>query len=336
MENELISIIVSAYNAENTIKKCVNSILAQSYALFELIIVDDGSTDNTATIIDEMKLQDSRIFVVHKENGGLTSARKKGYTLSKGEYICFIDSDDYIEKDYLKELHSLMKEGTDIVIGSYYIENHDSSIIKQFDATHIDAKDFANRLILPSIYYVKGEDKVQYPDFVWLRLYRKSVITEKCFVSERVCYTEDLFFQFFTLLNAAGVAVSDKPIYHYIITEQSLSQKYRKNKLQMLKNRYEMVKEYCVQNGIDITDNRYRGLQYVSMLGCVYNAKLSKNYLCFRDECKKIYKAFPDCWKCPKQGSFRFENAKHYFIYILMKMRLYRLLYFLVGVRVCG
>lgn len=332
MKSELISVIVSAYNAENTIMKCINSILVQTYKLFELIIVDDGSNDKTLAIINEMKLKDERILVVHKENGGLTSAREKGFTLSNGEFICFIDSDDYIEEDYLKELHSFMNKGTDIVIGSYYVENQGCITAKQFNSIHIDKKYFTDKFILPSICYIKDMDEIQYPDFVWLRLYRKSIITKECFVSERICYTEDLFFQLNALRNATGVAISDKLVYHYVVTEQSLTQKYRNNKLQMVRNRLEMVKEYCYENHIYVPESRYIGLEYTSMLGCVYNARVSNDLSKFKFECQTIRNAFSKCFKISHQRTIEFNNIKQCLIYNMMRMKLYTILYILMGV----
>ena len=254
------------------------------------------------------------MIAIHKENGGLTSARKAGYDISKGSFICFLDSDDYIEFNYLEELFSLMESGTDIAVGSYYVENDGNRSVRQFDSVHIEKSDFTRKLILPSIYYIDTEDEFQYPDFVWLRLYRKSIIHNDCFVSERECYTEDLFFQFYALLRAQGVTISSKPIYHYVINGNSLTQTYRKNKLYMLENRYRMVQEFCRSNSIGISNYRYAGLQITSMFGCIYNARLIGNYSIFRDECRKTYSAFPDCWKMDTKKNGTFANVKQYLI----------------------
>ena len=332
MDGELISVVVAAYNAENTIDRCVTSILAQSYTEFELIIVDDGSKDQTPKIADEWVLKDKRVSVIHKENGGLTSARKAGYDVSNGSFICFLDSDDYVEGNYLEELFSLMKNGTDIAMGSYYVENDGAHSVKQFDSAHIEKSDFTRKLILPSIYYIDTEDEFQYRDFVWLRLYRKSIIHDDCFVSERECYTEDLFFQFYALLRAQGVAITSKTIYHYVINGNSLTQIYRKNKLCMLENRYRMVQEFCRDQSVDISDYRLAGLQLTSMFGSVYNARLNRNYSIFRNECKKIYGAFPDCWKMNTSKTGTFVNVKQYLVFQLMKMRCYALLYLVMGI----
>ena len=97
--NNLISVIVPVYNVEKFLVKCVDSILAQTYTNLEIIIVDDGSPDNCPAICDELAKKDSRIKVIHKENGGASSARNAGLDIAKGEYIGFVDGDDYIAKD---------------------------------------------------------------------------------------------------------------------------------------------------------------------------------------------------------------------------------------------
>ena len=117
---DLISVVVPIYNVENYIKKCVDSILSQTYKNLEIILVDDGSPDNCPQICDEYAQKDNRIKVIHKENGGLSDARNAGIDISKGKFITFIDSDDYIEKDYVEVLYNSIKENaSDMAIGSH-------------------------------------------------------------------------------------------------------------------------------------------------------------------------------------------------------------------------
>lgn len=97
----MISIIVPVYNVDTFLKKCVDSILSQSYKNFELILVDDGSTDNSGNICDYYASIDKRVRVIHKINGGVGAARNTGMSIAKGKYITFIDSDDYVEPEYL-------------------------------------------------------------------------------------------------------------------------------------------------------------------------------------------------------------------------------------------
>lgn len=101
-----ISIIVPVYNVEKYLNRCLDSILNQTFTDFELILVDDGSTDNSGIICDEYKTKDNRIKVIHKENGGLSSARNAGLDIARGRYIGFVDSDDFISKDMYQILYN--------------------------------------------------------------------------------------------------------------------------------------------------------------------------------------------------------------------------------------
>ena len=110
-----ISIIIPVYNAEDTLQKCVDSLLAQSFEDFELILIDDGSRDMSPQICDEYATRDSRILVIHKDNGGVSSARNKGLEHASGQWITFVDSDDWVDKDFFPTLDTK----ADIVFGSY-------------------------------------------------------------------------------------------------------------------------------------------------------------------------------------------------------------------------
>ena len=114
--NELISIIVPVYNVEKYLEKCVNSIVNQTYKNLEIILVDDGATDNSGKLCDELAKIDNRIKVYHKENGGLSDARNYGVERATGDYIGFVDSDDYIDSEMYEELYeAIKKENVDVV-----------------------------------------------------------------------------------------------------------------------------------------------------------------------------------------------------------------------------
>lgn len=125
-----LSIIVPVYNVEKYLVRCVNSILSQSFSDFELILVDDGSTDQSGMICDDYSKIDIRVRVIHKKNGGLSDARNVGLDAMKGQYVCFIDSDDWIPKDALSGLlHSLKKNHAQFVVGNL-VEIYDDGTIK--------------------------------------------------------------------------------------------------------------------------------------------------------------------------------------------------------------
>ena len=110
MDNELISIVIPIYNVEKYIEKCLDSVIKQTYKNIEIILVDDGSPDNCGKICDSYANNDKRIQVIHKENGGLSDARNVGIERANGKYITFVDSDDYIELDYIEYLYTLIKK----------------------------------------------------------------------------------------------------------------------------------------------------------------------------------------------------------------------------------
>ena len=109
-----ISVIVPIYNTEKYLKRCFDSILSSTYENLEVILVDDGSPDNSGKICDEYAARDSRIRVIHKKNGGLSSARNAGLDIATGDYVTFVDSDDYIASDIYEKLVACMIDGVDI------------------------------------------------------------------------------------------------------------------------------------------------------------------------------------------------------------------------------
>ncbi len=130
MTNPKISVIVPIYNVELYLEKCVNSIVNQTYKNIEIILVDDGSSDSSGRISDELSLSDNRIKVVHKKNGGLSDARNTGISISTGDLLCFIDSDDYIENDMIELLYkNLINFNADISVCSYIMEYKNKNVI---------------------------------------------------------------------------------------------------------------------------------------------------------------------------------------------------------------
>lgn len=127
MNMPLISVIIPVYNVENYLEKCIESVINQTYENLDIILIDDGSKDNSGVICDDYKNKDSRIRVIHKENGGLSDARNVALDVTKGSYITFIDSDDYVTNDYVEYLYNLIKKtGSDISMCCFqkiYTEN---------------------------------------------------------------------------------------------------------------------------------------------------------------------------------------------------------------------
>src|SRR5574344_122915 len=130
--NDLVSIIVPVYKVEPYLKRCLDIILNQTYKNIEIILVDDGSPDKCPQICDEYAKKDNRIIVIHQENGGLSAARNTGLDIAKGEYISFVDSDDWVHLQYIEVLlTSALKENADIIIGNHIRVNN--SLIQHED-----------------------------------------------------------------------------------------------------------------------------------------------------------------------------------------------------------
>lgn len=228
MENKtpFLSIIVPAYNVEAYLKQCVDSILQQTFTDFELILVDDGSKDKTGNICDDYATQDERVIVIHKENGGLVSARKAGIQKAVGEYTAYVDGDDWIDTDMFSKLCEKVKEtNADIVIADY------------ISAGSIESKETQN---LEYGFYNKDELKEKiYPYMlcsgeyfsfglqpcVWGKIFRRELLfTHQMDVDDRIRLGEDSACSYACLLQAQSMFyLKNEFLYYYRMRETSIS-----------------------------------------------------------------------------------------------------------------
>ena len=150
-EEVLLSIIVPVYNVEKYLDQCMISLLKQTLTNIEIILVDDGSPDNCGIICDKYAETDSRIKVIHKKNGGLSDARNAGLDIATGQYICFIDSDDYIEKDMLKDMYdNIVRTGADITICNYCAVDNEGH--KQWESENISDGEWTEKEFWKNFY----------------------------------------------------------------------------------------------------------------------------------------------------------------------------------------
>ena len=213
MNNPKVSIIVPVYNVELYLNRCVDSVLSQEFADFECILVNDGSTDNSARICDNYAGLDSRIKVIHKiKNEGASLARKTGLDISLGEYVLFIDSDDWIEKNMaLKLYEKAAKENYDMVICDYFIENN--GIEKSFKQ---NITDFNNEKIIKNI--ISGKIKA----YMVNKIVRRSVFLQAVFPKHS--RSEDYVLTIQNASNSDKIGYINAPFYHYCLNNNSLSQ----------------------------------------------------------------------------------------------------------------
>lgn len=205
----LITVIVPVYNVEKYLRRCVASIIGQTYQNLEVILVDDGSTDSSGSLCDELAIKDNRIKVIHKKNGGLSSARNCGMDVSTGEYIAFVDSDDWIVLDTYEYMLNLMDhydaDIVDISICETFNDNPktdlNSSIITLFEG-----KDIIYNYMLCGI-------STKSPYSACRKLYKLSSINNIRF--EVGIINEDIIFNYLVLLNAKRIVKSTKKCYYY-------------------------------------------------------------------------------------------------------------------------
>lgn len=206
MECCLVSIIVPAYNVGKYIEKCVMSILRQIYTNIELIIVDDGSTDSTPQIVDELARLDSRIRVIHKQNGGVSVARNIGIEISKGQYIVFVDGDDFISPDYVEYMLSLiLSSDSDMAMSNNWFELEGEKQVEKEEVEIISKEEATAMLIGPRV-IVYSPNKI----------FKRSLILDNNLrFSTFLFYGEGMSFLTEAAQLCNSVVVGNRKVYYY-------------------------------------------------------------------------------------------------------------------------
>ncbi|HDR4437495.1 glycosyl transferase [Bacillus thuringiensis serovar brasilensis] len=228
----LISLIIPVYNAEKFLPRCLDSVKNQTYNDLEIILVNDGSTDNSGLICDEYAKKDKRFTVIHKENGGVSSARNVGLNVASGKYIGFVDPDDWIETTMFEKLYQLIeKNKADIVTCGYIRETVDGIILNkdiESDIKILNQKEALNTIINPN----------GFRGFLWNKLFSVDVLNKdfKIYFDENIHFCEDLLFCCQAILNSRNMVYDSTPYYHYIIHSNNASQsRFSPKKLTALK-----------------------------------------------------------------------------------------------------
>lgn len=220
-----ISIIVPIYNVEDYVKPCIESIIGQTYRNLEIILVDDGSTDHCPEICDDYAKKDERIHVIHKQNGGLVSARKAGVAAATGDYVLGVDGDDWIEKDRMEVLvrEGILPSHADMIyLSGFVMEFEEENIQHGFD---IPIKLFGNNEIESEVFplMLKG-GKANIIGTLWSWAIRRELLLKnQMLVDDRVSYQEDFLCVCFCLLDAKSVMTIQQGGYHYIQRASSIT-----------------------------------------------------------------------------------------------------------------
>ena len=218
-----ISVIVPVYNVERFLRECIESIISQTYKDLEIILVNDGSTDKSPLICEEYKKIDARVIVLHKENGGLSDARNKGIDISTGEYIGFVDSDDFIENDmYELLLNNIKKVEADIATCGVISEKvKDKNFYKE--EIIVNAHDGLKEMLMERSMNTSACDK----------LYKRSLFDEIRYPKDKLY--EDLYTTYKLLHKANKIVISNQKKYYYRYNENSITKsKFNKNKMDLI------------------------------------------------------------------------------------------------------
>ncbi|WP_316569225.1 glycosyltransferase [Neobacillus sp. YIM B06451] len=235
-----ISVIVAAYNIESYIEKCLESIIVQTYKDLEIIVVNDGSTDNTLHLISNFSKIDSRIVVIDKANGGLSSARNAGLEIASGEYIGFVDGDDYIHEEMYQKLLLLSQETqSDIAVCGHIRKYSNREVFSNSKKIiHYSSEEALSELI--------SSKKIH--DYAWDKLYKKKLFENIRYPIGKMY--EDVFTTYKLFIKAKKVVYIDEPLYYYIQRDGSILRKGFSEKQFHQLEALEEMKRFLIENRI--------------------------------------------------------------------------------------
>lgn len=326
---EKISIIIPVYNAEQYIEKCINSILIQEYKNVEVIVINNGSNDNTLKKLNDLCKKDNRINIINMKQKGVSHARNIGIEHATGEYITFVDADDSVERQmYSVMLKKIIDNKADICFSAYYkvtnnIKKEELFPWNEMEKIYFD-KDISKKLLPQFIGKISKNEKVLLGS-VW-RILIKSNIAKKIYFNENVRIAEDLLYIVGILNNVNKVIMLNIPLYNYVVNANSAlmsyKQNYEENNNEFHRN---LILNLEQNNFFDNEENQYR---YASNRVSMYMYMLSninkKSNMKAKDRIKiiKYYNKKFNSDQYISKGVFKYLNSNQKITYILLKMKL--------------
>lgn len=233
--NILVSVIVPIYRVEEYLSRCVDSIIQQTYSNLEIILVDDGSPDASGNISDEYAKRDSRIKVIHKENGGLVSARKAGVEKATGTYITFVDGDDWLKNDFYENMvQCITSEKIDMVCAGFTQCFEDKNVeCRNNIPDGLYIREEIESSIFPQMLNIEGAYQTGIISAVWNKLFKRELIEKNIYsIDERVTLGEDVICTYSCIQNAKSIVVSNDIVgYCYFYNQAAMTKKFDKRYL---------------------------------------------------------------------------------------------------------
>lgn len=322
-----ISVIVPIYNVEQYLPKCIDSILNQTYKNLEIILVDDGSTDASAKLCDEYAQKDSRVVVLHKENGGASSSRNAGLDVASGEYIAFVDSDDWLDSNMYADMMDIsLKYDADIVECGYkYIKNEGTLIVDKENTGEI--REYDNIDALNKLYFgdqIWGGISI----VLWNKIYKRTVLSGLKFINATVSEDSELTPKI--LYGCDKIIKINSNWYNFNIRPKSLSRsKFNIRDVSAINARKSVAEFFAeksksdkrLQTIAEYTKEIYYGSYYSYFCMC-YEERKDKAYLA---EAKRLAKTANEMYdknlfaKSFKKRLFRFSPALYYYLRVVLK-----------------
>ena len=311
----LISVIVPVYKVEQYLTKCVNSITAQTYPNIEIILVDDGSPDRCGEICDSLAKQDMRIRVIHKPNGGLSSARNAGIDVAKGEYIGFVDSDDSIEPYMYENLLNLInREKTKLAVCAVNYIYEDGKKLNKPRLGKNYTFDFYHAIIEMNTHRI-------FDMGAWSKLYHKSLFDDLRFPIGKL--SEDYYIMFKIFDRAQNISYLDVPCYNYLQRRNSITRNIKINH----------DHEYAAKEQMLYLDEKYPELKvvshtsYASAALTVYDFYIKNNVRCPKENLQHFYKIVNQNKKYIEQADYLSKSKKLQFSLFLASPMLYKIVF---------
>ncbi len=290
--NTLFSIIIPIYNCEKYIERCINSILFQDIDNFELILVNDGSTDSSNKICKEYEAKDKRIKLISKNNSGVSDTRNIGLKSAKGKYVLFLDSDDFVEKNYLSSVVEIITEHPEVELINFGFYSDVNSA-----GNEVISSDIINSKFL----YMKNKQEIKENMVylwdkhmlynIWNKIYLKEVIDKNNLEFPKYNFGEDMEFNKRYLNSISVFLNSDKCFYHYIKERKgSITATYKEELFDVRINEYIQFNNYFKAQGLRPEEYlEFSSRRFIErVLGCIENICSSKVRL--KERCKKIKK----------------------------------------------
>lgn len=253
--NELISVIVPVYNVEKYVETCIGSIMKQTYKNIEIIVVNDGSTDTSLDILNKLYAVDNRIIIINKSNEGVSKARNSGISHANGQYIMFVDGDDWIEPDTCEKAYTeIKKSNSDIVMWAYkrdFLSNVKENLYFGNEVLEWEGdqcRDLWRRMIGPVQEQLAQPQITDSMITVWGKLYRKGILLGHKFLDIEEIGIEDAFFNIEVFQSVHKVVYLPNSFYHYRKEiNTSLTHSYNKNKVYLWQNMYTKIKQILLE-----------------------------------------------------------------------------------------